>query len=82
MPNHASPITQAKLYHYPKHETHSTFVQKPAHERFLRHGFLGVRVQEELSLDLRRREDSARVFDPGTLGGLGGHGGGGDDGGD
>lgn len=65
-----------------KHEKHSTFLQKPAHERFLRLGFLGIRVQEELSLDLRRGEDSARVFDPGTLGGLGGRGGGGDDGGD
>lgn len=61
---------------------HSTFVQKPADERFLGLGFLRVRVQEELSLDLRRGEDSASVFDPGTLGGLGGRGGDGDDGGD
>lgn len=61
---------------------HSTFVQKPADERFLWFGFLRVRVQEELSLDLRRGEDSARVFDPGALGGLRGRGGDGDDGGD
>lgn len=61
---------------------HCTFVQKPADERFLGLGFLRFRVQEELSLDLRRGEDSARVFDPGTLGGLGGRGGDGDDGGD